>query len=157
MKRLLLIISFFIPFAADAQKEFQKKFQTAFIEVEDGGRIELPEGRFSLEVSLWLDDKKNVTIRGKGMAKTILNFKDQISGAEGIKITHAENIVVTDLTVQDTKGDGVKAQQVTGFVLRNVKAEWTRGAQEDAADAPYPLSRWNVELPDLERFLAHGP
>ena len=128
MKIILTLFFAIAFFLAYSQPEFQKKFQTAFIEVENGGVIELPEGTFFLEVSLWLDGKDNVIIRGKGMDRTILNFKDQLSGAEGIKITNAFNITITDLSVQDTKGDGIKAQQVNGIVFRNVKAEWTRGA-----------------------------
>ena len=79
-------------------------------------------------MSLWIDGKENVVIKGKGMDKTILNFKNQLSGAEGIKITNSINITIADLTVQDTKGDGIKAQQVNGIIFRNVKTEWTRGA-----------------------------
>ncbi|HEY0771288.1 MAG TPA: hypothetical protein VGD31_13235, partial [Sphingobacteriaceae bacterium] len=64
-----------IVFSVSAQKDVQKKFQTQFIDVTNGGTIELPEGRFQLDASLWLDEKKNVTIKGAGMDKTILNFK----------------------------------------------------------------------------------
>jgi hypothetical protein len=56
-----------------------------------------------------------------------MNFKGQLSGAEGIKITNASNITLQDLTVQDTKGDGIKAQLVEGITFKNVKAEWTNG------------------------------
>src|SRR5688572_29882788 len=98
--------------AAFAQKDIQKKIQTQLIEAEDGATIEIPEGRFQFDASLSLDGKKNVTIRGAGLDKTILNFKGQLSGAEGIKITNASNITLQDITVQNTKGDGIKAQLV---------------------------------------------
>src|SRR5262245_24872951 len=88
------------------QKEIQKKIQTQLIEAEDGATVEIPAGNFQFDASLSLDGKKNVTIRGAGLDKTILNFKGQLSGAEGIKITNASNITLQDLTVQDTKGDG---------------------------------------------------
>lgn len=114
---------------AAAQPEFQKRFQTLFITAENGSVIDLPEGRFNLNVSLWLYGKNNVVIRGKGMDKTILNFAGQVSGAEGIKVTNGENILIENLTVQDTKGDGIKTQLVNGITFRQVKAEWTRGAQ----------------------------
>ena len=48
------------------QKDFQKKFQTAFIETENNATIELPAGTFHLDASLWLDGKQNVVIRGAG-------------------------------------------------------------------------------------------
>src|SRR5688572_31031808 len=95
-----------------AQKDIQKRIQTQLIEAEDNATIEIPEGTFQFDASLSLDGKKNVTIKGAGTDKTILNFKGQLSGAEGIKITNASNITLQDLTVQNTKGDGIKAQLV---------------------------------------------
>ena len=141
----LLLLPLFSITASFAQKEFQKKIQTQLIEAEDGATIEIPEGRFQLDASLSLDGKKNVTIKGAGSDKTILNFKGQISGAEGIKITNAVNITLLDLTVQDTKGDGVKAQLVEGITFRNVKAEWTNGGSADNGGyGIYPVQCTNV-------------
>ena len=154
MKYLITAALSLVLSVAFCQQDFQKKFQTAFIEVEDGGVIDLPEGIYSLEVSLWLDGKENVTIRGKGMDKTILNFKNQLSGAEGIKVTNASNITITDLTVQDTKGDGVKTQQVNGIVFRNVKAEWTRGA--NSKNGGYGLYPVQCEQVLIENCVARG-
>jgi parallel beta-helix repeat protein len=134
-----------IAIAAFAQKEIQKKFQTQFIDVANGGTIELPEGVFQLDASLWLDEKKGVTIKGAGQDKTILNFKNQISGAEGIKVTNSSSIMLQGLTVQDTKGDAIKTQMVDGISFRNVKAEWTNGGKKDnGAYGLYPVQCTNV-------------
>lgn len=140
---LAVLIALTIP--AHAQKEIQKKFQTQFIEAVNGSTIELPAGRFQMDASLWLDGKKNVTIKGAGEDKTIISFKGQISGAEGIKITNASDITVRDLTVQDTKGDGIKTQLVDGMSFINVKAEWTRGSDKDNGGyGLYPVQCTNV-------------
>jgi parallel beta-helix repeat protein len=134
-----------IGFSVYAQKEFQKKFQTQFIDVANGSTIELPAGTFSLDASLWMDGKKEVTIKGAGEDKTILSFKNQISGAEGIKVTNSSNITIRDLTVQDAKGDGVKTQLVEGITFINVKAEWTRGGDKDNGGyGLYPVQCTNV-------------
>lgn len=128
-----------------AQKEIQKKIQTQFIDATDGTVIELKEGRFEFDAGLSLDGKRNVTIKGAGMDKTILNFKGQLSGAEGIKITNASNITLEGLTVQDTKGDGVKTQLVEGITFKNVKAEWTNGGQSNNGGyGIYPVQCTNV-------------
>lgn len=128
-----------------AQKDAQKKFQTQFIDVSNGGTIELPAGTFQLDASLWLDEKKDVIIKGAGIDKTILNFKGQISGAEGIKITNSSSITLQDLSVQDTKGDAIKTQMVDGITFRNVKAEWTNGGKKDnGAYGLYPVQCTNV-------------
>lgn len=134
-----------ITFASFGQKEMQKKFQTQFIEVSNGGTIELPAGTFQLDASLWLDEKKNVTIKGAGQDKTILNFRNQLSGAEGIKVTNSSSILLQDLTVQDTKGDAIKTQMVDGITFRNVKTEWTNGGKkENGAYGLYPVQCTNV-------------
>jgi parallel beta-helix repeat protein len=120
-----------LSYGVSAQPEFQKKFQRLFIETPDDAVIHLPAGTFRLEGSLWLDGKKNVVIRGAGESQTILDFAGQLSGAEGLKITNSSNITVEDLTVQNTKGDGIKAQLVNGLTLRKVRAEWTKGPDKD--------------------------
>jgi len=107
-----------------AQKDIQKKIQTQFIMAENGSTILLDEGSFSFTASLSLEGKKNIIIKGKGKDKTILSFKGQTDGAEGIRISNAENITIEDLTVQDSKGDAVKTMNVTGITFRNIKTEW---------------------------------
>jgi len=151
---LLTIVAVLIATPLIAQKEFQKKFQRQFIEAENGSVIELPAGTFHLNGSLWLDDKKDITIKGQGENATILNFKDQVSGAEGIKITNASNIKIVDLTVQDTKGDGIKTQHVNGITFQNVKAEWTNGGEKDNGGyGLYPVQCTDVLI---ERCTAVG-
>jgi parallel beta-helix repeat protein len=139
---LFLILLFF---QVNAQKANQKKFQTDFIDAQNGSIISLPEGTYQLDASLWLDDKTNVTIKGAGENKTILNFKGQISGAEGIKITNSKFITLQDLTIQDTKGDGIKTQHVEGITFVNVKTEWTNGGSSDNGGyGLYPVQCTNV-------------
>jgi parallel beta-helix repeat protein len=145
MSRIYIALLCFSSINLWAQKDIQKKIQTQFIEAADGSTIELPEGHFQFDASLSLDGKRNVTIKGAGENKTILNFKGQISGAEGIKITNAFNITIQDLTVQDTKGDGVKTQLVEGITFKNVKAEWTNGGHKDNGGyGLYPVQCTNV-------------
>jgi len=145
MRRIGIVLFCFSASVAWAQKDIQKKIQTQFIEAIDGSTIQLPEGNFHFDASLSLDGKRNVTIKGAGENKTILNFKGQISGAEGIKITNAFNITVQDLTVQDTKGDGVKTQLVEGITFKNVRAEWTNGGHKDNGGyGLYPVQCTNV-------------
>lgn len=129
----------------------EKEFQTQFIMAEDGSTIELPAGHFKFVGSLSLEDKKNVTIKGAGKDKTILSFKGQTEGAEGITVTNAENIILEGFTVQDTKGDGIKTRQVDGIVFRDVRAEWTNGPHADNGSyAFYPVTCQNVLLEDCE-------
>ena len=125
--KILIINSllFLFSFSAFAQKDFQKRLQTKLITAKEGETIEIEAGTFYLTTSLSLDNKKNITIKGRGMDKTILSFKGQVEGAEGFKITNAQNITIEDLTVQDAKGDAIKTQLVEDITFRAVKTEWT--------------------------------
>ncbi|GAA4404720.1 hypothetical protein GCM10023187_22410 [Nibrella viscosa] len=111
--------------ALSAQPDVQKRYQTRLITADDGSTIELDEGRFTFTGSLSLEDKKNIVIRGKGPDKTILSFKGQTDGAEGLRVSNAENIIIENLTVQDSKGDAIKTMNVKGITFRNVTVEWT--------------------------------
>ena len=79
-----------------------------FILAKDSSTIELPEGHFLFSQSLSLDSKTHLTIKGQGMDKTVLSFKGQTSGAEGIKITNSKNITLEDFTIEDAVGDNLK-------------------------------------------------
>ncbi len=134
-----------------AQQDMQRKFQTQFIAAEDGSTIQLPEGRFELNKSLWLDGKKDITIRGAGMDKTILSFKKQTEGAEGIKVTNAKNIRIEDLSVQESKGDAIKTQDVAGIAFIRVKTEWLgRPDKKNGAYGLYPVQCSDVLIDGCE-------
>ncbi len=137
-----------------AQSDLEKALQTQFVLAEDGDVIELPAGLISLSNTLWLDAKKNVTIRGAGQDKTILSFKNQQQGAEGMKITNAENIVLEQFTIEDSKGDLIKTQQVQGLVFRDLTARWTgKPKASNGSYALYPVQCRNVRM---ERCTAIG-
>ena len=122
---LLAAVVCICPSVLLAQKDFQKKYQSQMILAEEGTVIELPAGTFTLTNTLSLEGKKKVTIRGKGMDKTILSFKGQTDGAEGIRVSDGTDIVLEGFTVQDAKGDAIKTMHVTGITFRDVKTEWT--------------------------------
>jgi parallel beta-helix repeat protein len=152
MKRLLLIYLLVVAgYMLHAQPDIQKQLQRKFVDAEDNTVIEIPEGSFALDATLWLDGVKQVTIRGAGMDKTKLNFAGQLSGAEGIKITNAANITLQDLTVQNTKGDGIKTQQVTGMKFLRVRTEWTNGPDEkNGGYGLYPVQCNHVLIDSCE-------
>ncbi|WP_138478224.1 parallel beta-helix domain-containing protein [Dyadobacter bucti] len=146
MKLTLLILTAML-FASKvmAQPGIQKRYQTKFIMAEDGSTIELDAGTFSFTGSLSLQDKKRIVISGKGIDKTVLSFKGQTDGAEGLRVSNGESIVIENLTVQDSKGDGIKTMNVKGITFRNVKVEWTEGPKpENGGYGLYPVQCENV-------------
>ncbi|GIV35070.1 MAG: hypothetical protein KatS3mg031_2605 [Chitinophagales bacterium] len=121
-------------------QDIEKQLQTQLILAADGDTLHLPEGYFKFSGSLSLDGKKSLVIRGAGMDKTVLSFKNQQEGSEGLKITNCENLRLYDFTIQDTKGDCIKIQKTKNLVIRNVKAEWTgKPKKTNGSYAFYPV------------------
>jgi len=136
---LLLLLTQFL-FAS-----LEKELQTKFILAEPGDTIIIPAGIHQIRGTLSIEGKENLVIRGTGMDKSILSFKGQTEGAQGISITNSKNIILEDFSVQDTKGDAIKAQYVDGIVFRGVNAEWTGGPKEtNGAYGLYPVQCQNV-------------
>ena len=156
MKQPLILTLFGLALSSAlcAQPELEKRLQTLLIMAEDGDTIQFPAGAISLSNSLSLDAKKNITIRGAGQGKTVLSFKNQKQGAEGIKVTNAENIVLEQFTIEDAKGDLIKTQQVRGLTFRDITAQWTgKPSAANGAYALYPVQCQNVRI---ERCTAIG-
>jgi len=109
--------------------DFQKNLQLRLIQAKAGEVIELPPGKWTFNRALSLN-RSDVTLRGAGSDKTILSFKGQVQGAEGIIITAADHVTVADLAIEDTKGDGLKANGCKDLTIRSVRVEWTGGPDE---------------------------
>ena len=132
--------------------EFEKQLQEKLVNAKEGDVIELPEGIYSLSRPLILDGIKNVTIRGKGMEKTILSFKGQKDGAEGLRIT-ANGIVLEDFAILDAKGDCIKLEDVMNVTIRRMKVGWnTLHATTNGSYGLYPVGCSNVLIEDCEVF-----
>lgn len=107
----------------------EDRLMEQLIDAKPGDVIEIPEGtlNFSRGLSLTVD---GVTIRGQGMDKTVLNFADQIAGAEGLLVT-ASDFTIEDLAIVDAKGDGLKINEGENITIRRVRAEWTGGPKTE--------------------------
>ncbi|PCJ83993.1 MAG: hypothetical protein COA57_10130 [Flavobacteriales bacterium] len=137
-----------------AEKSFETQLQERLLSAKAGDVIEIAEGTHKFTRSLSLDGIDNVTIKGAGKDKTILSFKEQIEGAEGLKIT-ANGIIISDLTVQDTKGDAIKVQESDGVTFRNVGVTWTNGPDSaNGAYGLYPVTCKNVLIENCEASAA---
>ncbi len=131
--------------------DIEKDLQTQLIMAEDGDTIMIPEGHYLFSGSLSLDEKNNIVISGAGMDKTYLSFKGQTDGAEGIRLTNGRNITLQDLTVQDSKGDAVKAQEIIGLNFLNVRTTWSGKPKEtNGAYGLYPVNCNNVLIDGCE-------
>ena len=122
-----------------------------FILAQDSSVIELPQGHFLFSQSLSLDNKSHLTIRGQGMDKTVLSFKGQTSGAEGIKITNSKNITLEDFAIEDAVGDNLKISESDSVVMRRIRSAWTGEVSvQNGAYALYPVLSTNVIIEECE-------
>ena len=66
--------------------DFESQLQNQLISAKPGDVITIPAGRHTFKRGLSLA-ADGVTIRGEGMDNTILDFKGQLVGAEGLLVT----------------------------------------------------------------------
>ena len=119
------------------------EIQEALILAEPGDIIHLTEGLYELEDSLSIDIE-DIILEGDGIDKTVLSFKNQKSGAQGLSVT-SDGVILRDFAVEDAKGDAIKVKGVDGISFIRVRTEWTGGVSTDnGAYGLYPVESKNV-------------
>jgi len=121
-------------------QSIEQNLQTQLITIQDGDTLTLPEGNFMFTKGLAMDGKSNIVIQGKGMDKTILSFKNQTEGAQGLLISNGKNIILQDFSIEDAKGDNLKVNEVNGITFTRIRSVWADGPKtENGAYAIYPV------------------
>ena len=140
----LIVFYFLIVFAF---AEFEKDLQLKLILAEPGDTIKLDAGFFPILGTLSMEGKQNIVIKGSGTSSTILNFSNQVEGAQGLSITNCNNITLEDFTVEEAKGDGIKCQYVNGITFRRIKTQWLGGpSSSNGAYGLYPVQCENIMI-----------
>ena len=131
-RKVITVMALFALIASCKQKpadipqiSFEENLQQQLIEAEPGDTIEIPAGIYHLTRSLSLN-VPGVSIKGEGINTSILSFKNQEQGAEGLLVS-ANDFTIEDLAIEDTVGDALKINQSNNVVIRNVRTEWTNG------------------------------
>jgi len=131
---------------------YQKQLQEQLIKAKAGDVIEIPEGKFQFDRTLSLTADK-VTIRGKGMDKSILSFAGQKEGGSGM-LVKANDFVIENMAIEDTAGDGLTIQGGTNITVRSVRVEWTRGP--NGSNGPYAIYPTECRNVLVEESVAKG-
>ena len=121
----------------------QEEIQEALIDLEPGDVLTLEAGEYFFEDSLSLDID-DVVFEGSGIDDTILNFENQISGAQGLLIT-SNDVTIRDFAILDAKGDAIKVIGADGINMIRLRTEWTGGPNENnGAYGFYPVESKDV-------------
>ncbi|MFM7194884.1 MAG: parallel beta-helix domain-containing protein [Bacteroidota bacterium] len=132
-------------------KTIQRSLQEQLTAAADGDTIVIPAGRYMFTRGLQMDGKKDIVIRGAGKDSTVLSFRDQAEGAQGILITNGVNITVEDMTLEDAKGDNIKISDTDGITLRRIRSQWTGEPKStNGAYALYPVLSKHVLIEECE-------
>lgn len=121
----------------------QEEIQEALIDLEPGDVLTLEAGEYYFEDGLSLD-VDDVIFEGSGIDDTILNFENQISGAQGLLVT-SNDVTIRDFAILDAKGDAIKVIGADGIDMIRLRTEWTGGPKEtNGAYGFYPVESKDV-------------
>ena len=127
----------------EAGPNAHERLQEAMILLKDGDTLIIDSGNYIFEDSLSLD-VDNVTIKGKGMNETILDFKNQKTGAQGLLVT-SDKVTLEGFSIMNAKGDALKVIGSKGINMINLKTEWTGGPKSsNGAYGFYPVESEDV-------------
>jgi parallel beta-helix repeat protein len=135
------------------ESSYQKELQLQLINAKPGDVITIPEGVHDINRGLSLN-VSGVTLRGLGMDKSVLSFRNQVQGAEGL-LVNASDFTIEDLAIEDTAGDALKINEGRNIIIRRVRTEWTNGPDEkNGAYGIYPVQTENVLLEECVAIAA---
>jgi uncharacterized repeat protein (TIGR03806 family) len=107
--------------------------KTAMIQAAPGDVIQFDCGFFDLTATLQLINTEAVTIKGCGKDKTVLSFRNN-NAPEGILAVNVNGLLIEDLTVVDTGGNGLELRSVNHGTVRRVRALWSSGGGRKSTD-----------------------
>ena len=129
--------------AAKPNTTYQETLIQQLIDAKAGDVITIPAGVYAIDRGLSLE-VDGVTIRGAGMDKTVLTFKGQAAGAEGL-LVNASDFTIEDLAIEDAKGDALKVNEGENIIIRRIRTEWTGGPKTtNGAYGIYPVQVRNL-------------
>ena len=146
MKILVLhLFLLFLSFSINAKQVFlgpsnnsQEEIQEALIDLEPGDILTLKPGEYFFEDGLSLDID-DVIFEGSGIDETILNFENQMSGAQGLLVT-SNGVNDKRFCCFGCKGDAIKVG-ADGIKMIRLRTEWTGGPKE--TNGAYGFYQWN--------------
>jgi parallel beta-helix repeat protein len=132
-----------------SNQNFEESLNKTIIDAQTGDTIQMPEGRFSMSNEL-LINKPGLILRGQGPNKTVLSFKNQKAGPQGILGTKNQ-LVLSNFAVEDTAGNAIKVVGSDGVIFDKLRITWTGGPKEtNGSYGIYPVLTKNVLIQDCD-------
>lgn len=121
----------------------EQKIEEAFLSIKDSTEIVLQDGNYKFE-TLSIAQANHIIIRGAGPTKTILDFKDQKQGGEGIRVTDVTNFSIQGMAIRDSKGDLLKINKGKDIKISELHAIWSTADSTSGGYGIYPVLCSNV-------------
>lgn len=121
----------------------ENQIEEAFLELKDSTHIHLLPGNYEFQ-NLSIAQVNRIKITGAGPDKTLLNFKSQTQGGEGIRVTDIQHFVIEDMTIKDSKGDLLKINNGKNIEIRGLHAIWSKADSTSGGYGIYPVLCSNV-------------
>lgn len=105
----------------------------AFVDARPGDTIEFDCGFFDIESTLLLSNVENILIKGCGVDDTVVSFRNS-DGVEGFLFDNVRGVIIEDLTMADSDGNGFELRSVEHGTLRRVRAFWSSNGGRESDD-----------------------
>ncbi len=146
---LLTITSSFASVVQVSGPDLERGLNDAIENAVGETEIELAAGTYYFQNEL-LITKPGIRIRGQGASETILSFKKQKAGAQGVLATR-DRFRIENLTVEDTAGNGIKVIGANNVQIIGVRVRWTKKlSPENGAYGVYPVLSKNILIENCE-------
>lgn len=114
-----------------------------------GATIEFACGFFDLSSTLLLTHTEDVKIKGCGVDGTVLSFRNNTTSPEGILADNVRGLIIEDLTVADSHGNGIELRSVEHATIQRVRAFWSTGGGA-TSDTPINESNYTEGVMDVD-------
>jgi parallel beta-helix repeat protein len=140
-----------VPFVAG---ESETDIDTAFEMAAAGTTLAFGCGTFPFTNTIALLGTPNLTIKGAGIDKTILDFTGQKAGADGLDAQSSDHLTLFGFTVQNTKQNAIKVLSSSDVVFEAVKTAWTTAM--GTSNGPYGIYPVSVQGLLIENCVVTG-